>query len=165
MARIENTERYPYDESVSADDYLIGTDAENSLRTSNYKISDVLNLGAPEFVERTSLPFGVDMDPTFSDSTVSYTKYGRVVTIFFNITISAAPTTGSGLFDAPLPENFRPYQQVRVSIGNDIYSGESDGFIFVTVDNFGNIGIQNNGLYTGNFLGTLTYVAEENSSS
>lgn len=165
MARIKNTERYPYDESVSADDYVIGTDAEDSTKTKNYKIGDILSLGGPAFSGRTALSLGPDVDPAYFDSAIAYTKYGRVVTVFLNITISSAPTIGSGSLDANMPENFRPYQQTRLSIGNDVYSGAADGFIFVTVDNFGNIGIQNNGLYTGNFMGTLTYVAEENSAS
>lgn len=165
MARIQT---YGFDENVSEGDYFVGTDADDNLATKSYRIGDILNLIGDEavgFTPRTALPLGASAEPTYSDSAVAYTKYGRIVTVFLNITISSAPTTGSGSLDVAIPENFRPYQQVRLSVGNDIYSGAADGFIFVTIDNFGNIGIQNNGLYTGNFQGVITYVAEENSSS
>lgn len=42
MAKIKNTTRYVYDQVVSGDDYLIGSDADNQKITKNYKISSVL---------------------------------------------------------------------------------------------------------------------------
>ncbi|NRA77255.1 MAG: hypothetical protein HRU18_03520 [Pseudoalteromonas sp.] len=38
MGRISNTEKYPIDNSISLNDYLIGTDADESNRTKNFKI-------------------------------------------------------------------------------------------------------------------------------
>lgn len=43
MARIKNTDIYNYDSVVSLDDYLIGSDAENSGKTKNYKVEDLIS--------------------------------------------------------------------------------------------------------------------------
>lgn len=44
MARISRTDIYDYDTLPTFDDYLIGTDPENSLRTRNYRIADIIGL-------------------------------------------------------------------------------------------------------------------------
>lgn len=46
MGRIEDTQRYPIDETVTGNDYVIGTDADGvGNRTKNYQVSDILALG------------------------------------------------------------------------------------------------------------------------
>jgi uncharacterized pyridoxamine 5'-phosphate oxidase family protein len=44
MARIKNTDVYPFDTKVSLDDHVIGTDKENNGKTKNYKIGALVNL-------------------------------------------------------------------------------------------------------------------------
>ncbi|QQV89715.1 tail protein [Cellulophaga phage Calle_1] len=44
MARIKNTQIYDYDASPSPEDYLIGTDSQDNLRTRSYLIGDIIAL-------------------------------------------------------------------------------------------------------------------------
>jgi hypothetical protein len=53
MAKIKNIVKYVYDQDISAEDYLIGTDADKSKVTKNYKIGDLLG-----FFERNSSIIG-----------------------------------------------------------------------------------------------------------
>lgn len=46
MARISNTDRYTVDEDPSSEDFLVGTDSQDSSKTKSYKIKDILSLGA-----------------------------------------------------------------------------------------------------------------------
>lgn len=41
MARIQDTEQYPYDISISGSEYVIGTDSDSDNKTKNYKLSDL----------------------------------------------------------------------------------------------------------------------------
>lgn len=43
MGQIKDTEKYPYDLSISAEDYLIGSDAENNGQTRNYTLAALAN--------------------------------------------------------------------------------------------------------------------------
>lgn len=41
MARINNTDSYPYDDAITGDDFLVGSDAETGNKTKNYKLSNL----------------------------------------------------------------------------------------------------------------------------
>lgn len=58
MARIKRTDIYDYDVLPSFDDYVIGTDAEDSLRTKNYRIGDIVALieGGGSFLTLSDTP-------------------------------------------------------------------------------------------------------------
>lgn len=43
MGQIKDTEKYPYDLSISAEDYLIGSDSENNGQTRNYTLAALAN--------------------------------------------------------------------------------------------------------------------------
>lgn len=42
MARILNTTKYPFNKPINKNDYLIGTDSVNKLKTKNFKIDDLV---------------------------------------------------------------------------------------------------------------------------
>lgn len=42
MARINNTSKYPFNKPINRNDYLIGTDSVNKLKTKNFKIDDLV---------------------------------------------------------------------------------------------------------------------------
>ena len=48
MAKISNQQVYPEDKRVSIDDYLIGTDKEDRLRTKTYPMKSVVELVSEE---------------------------------------------------------------------------------------------------------------------
>jgi hypothetical protein len=61
MARIKRTDIYDYDTLPTIDDYVIGTDNEDFLRTKNYRIGDIVALaeaggGASNFLALTDTP-------------------------------------------------------------------------------------------------------------
>jgi len=43
MGRIKNTDKYPIKENPNPNDYVIGTDSENSSKTVNFSIASLLN--------------------------------------------------------------------------------------------------------------------------
>ena len=89
MARIKNTQIYDYN-LPSFDDYVIGTDAEDSLRTKNFRIADIVAL-----VDGSAVNF-LDLLDTPSDYSG---QTGKIVAV--NATEDAvefidAPSSGGG---------------------------------------------------------------------
>ena len=66
MARILNTSVYPFKTPVSLNDYVIGTDSENSNQTKNFKVSDFLSLlevvGLPNNIENGGIVYNENLD-------------------------------------------------------------------------------------------------------
>jgi len=55
MARILRQDIYPFKNPISLNDYVIGTDSQNSNRTKNFRIGDFVG-----FIETVGLPNGID---------------------------------------------------------------------------------------------------------
>ena len=81
MARIERTDLYPVDESVTADDYVIGTDADAANRTKNYQISDILALGGVAATGETGTFRHVGTFGSYSGNVLIYADGALVATL------------------------------------------------------------------------------------
>jgi len=95
MARINNTNRYPFDTNVTVEDFLIGSDAEISpdgkyLKTKNYKIGDIISLVPTENTDsfnygyRYSNTVDVNTNPTYFTITGSDEQIENITSLTFN---------------------------------------------------------------------------------
>jgi len=95
MARINNTNRYPFDTNVTVEDFLIGSDAEISpdgkyLKTKNYKIGDIISLVPTENTDsfnygyRYSNTVDVNTNPAYFTITGSDEQIENITSLTFN---------------------------------------------------------------------------------
>lgn len=109
MARIHRTDIYDYDTIPTVDDYVIGTDDGDSLRTKNYRIGDIVSLapgggGSTTFIALTDTP------SSFASQTglVPMVNVGETALEFIEVvTLDTVQTiTGNKFFDTTLPVPF-----------------------------------------------------------
>lgn len=101
MPQIRNTNIYPFDTTISNNDYVIGSDGDTSnKKTKNYRIGDLANYiaeyitvvvaGQDKILEGSVFP--TDQDFTFASTPISYA---------YRSTFNVAPARTSIILDAP----------------------------------------------------------------
>ena len=98
MSRIERTDIYPYKNPISLDDFLIGTDSQNSNRTKSFRIGDFVG-----FIEAVGLPNGQVKGEIVFDQGLRFLH-----TQLENVIDSSTYTVAAGAITGPNADSVNP---------------------------------------------------------
>lgn len=142
MARIA---KYPQDTSISADDLLVGTDAEDSNVTKNYSIGDIRNFIAGTVLKETTIVLGYDELSALNggNTTTTFTIPELTSTSALAIVdVTAYLEAGTTAFDL----SFNTYLMIGLGSGSNfkqkLQLSNNDNFINSSTSVYFNQGVQ-----------------------